>query len=76
MTLSTDFTHEIPDAMDFIEFAHHTVLVIAEEAGELCREGFQLFLAGGAFCCLFTFSLIVRDACGRKEWGLPFVLCR
>jgi hypothetical protein len=45
MTLSTDFTDEIADTMDFIEFTHHAVLVIAEQAGELCREGVQLFLA-------------------------------
>jgi len=45
MTLSADFTHEIPDAMDFIEFTHHTVLMVAEEARELSGEGIQLFLA-------------------------------
>jgi hypothetical protein len=45
MTLSTDFTDEVADAMDFIEFTYHTVLVVAEQAGELCGQGVQLFLA-------------------------------
>jgi hypothetical protein len=39
MALSTDFADEVADTMDFIEFTHHAVLVIAEQAGELCGEG-------------------------------------
>lgn len=45
MTLSTDFTNQITDAMHFIEFTDYTVVVVAEEAGELGRKGFELFLA-------------------------------
>jgi len=57
MTLTADFTHQISDAMDFVEFTHHTILVIAEETGKLRGQGFQFFLACGAFSCLFAFSL-------------------
>ena len=49
MTLSTDFTNQVADAMDFVEFADDTVLVVTEEAGELGGERFELFLA----CCSF-----------------------
>jgi hypothetical protein len=45
MTLSADFTDEIADAMNFIELAHHAVLVVAEQAAKLCRKRLQLLFA-------------------------------
>lgn len=49
MTLSTDFTNQITDAMHFIQFTDYTVVVVAEETGELSWQGFQLFLARRTF---------------------------
>ena len=66
MTLSTDFTDQIPDTMDFVKFTNNTVVVVAKETRELGREGFKLFLASAAFSCLFSFPLHVREGGGRK----------
>ena len=50
MSLSADFTNQVPDSMDFVEFAYDAVVMVAEETGKLRREGFELFLSRGTFC--------------------------
>lgn len=50
MSLSADFTNQVPDSMDFVEFAYDAVVMVAEETGKLRREGLELFLSRGTFC--------------------------
>jgi hypothetical protein len=66
MALPADFTNQVTDAMRFIKFNNNTIVMVAEEAGELRWERLKLFLACWTFCRLFSFPLLVRaDAtCG------------
>lgn len=57
MALTTDFTNQVADAMDLVEFTHHAILVIAEEASKLGGQGFEFFLPCLAFRGLLAFSL-------------------
>lgn len=66
MTLSTYFTNQVSDSMDFIEFTNDAVIMVAEETWELCGKRLKLLLPCSAFCGLFTFSLML-EYCTREE---------
>jgi hypothetical protein len=70
MSLSTDFTDQVPYSVDFVEFTNNAVVVVAEETGELCWKRIE-FLFRGTFGCLFAFSL---GGVRAREGGLPWCL--
>jgi hypothetical protein len=49
MALSTDFTNQVSDSMDFVEFTNDTVVMVAEKTGKLRGERVELLLS----CCTF-----------------------
>lgn len=65
MSLSTDFTDQVPYSVDFVEFTNNAVVVVAEETRKLCWKRIE-FLFRSTFSRLFTFSL---GKVRRREGG-------
>ena len=49
MALSTDFTNQVSDSMDFVEFTNDAVVMVAEKTGKLRGERLELFLPRWTF---------------------------